>query len=66
MEPTASPKAPAKESPDDREIIHDVLAGHIQAYERLIKKYQDRIFGFCLTTLSHREEAEEAAQEVFV
>ncbi|MBI2059510.1 MAG: RNA polymerase sigma factor [Nitrospirae bacterium] len=66
MDPIETTISPAKESPNDREIIREVLGGHTQSYEALIRRYQDRIFGFCMTTLSNREEAEEAAQEVFV
>ncbi|MBI2890620.1 MAG: sigma-70 family RNA polymerase sigma factor [Nitrospirae bacterium] len=66
MDPSEPRSKPPGPPADDLEIIRQVLDGRTEAFEALIRRYQDRIFGFCMATLSHRQEAEEAAQEVFL
>jgi len=36
-----------------------------QAFNELVLRYQDRVFGLCLRMLGNRDEAEDIAQEVF-
>ena len=51
----------------DEEYIKEILDHHsAQAYEKLIGKYQNRVFTLCYRIIKHREEAEEVAQDVFV
>jgi RNA polymerase sigma-70 factor (ECF subfamily) len=47
-------------------VIHTVLKGDQEAYGSLVQAYQGRVRGLCLSMLLSREEADDAAQEVFV
>ena len=49
----------------DREIIEQVLGGYVNAFEFLLERYQDQVFGTVLKHIPY-EKAEEVAQEVFV
>ena len=40
--------------------------GDARAFERLVLKYQDRIFNLAYRLLNHREEAQELTQEIFL
>ncbi|MEL6720047.1 MAG: sigma-70 family RNA polymerase sigma factor [Bacteroidota bacterium] len=50
----------------DHIIIKQVLQGNQQAYETLVRRYQDYVFTIVLRILKRREVAEEVAQDVFV
>lgn len=49
-----------------RELVKRSLAGDDVATRMLVQRYQDRVFGFCLKILRHRQDAEDAAQETLV
>ena len=51
---------------NDREIIGRVLRGETQLYAELVNRYQNFVFTITLRYASHREDAEEIAQDVFV
>lgn len=53
-----------KENDDD--LITRIKGGDIAAFEGLVKRYQDRIYNLCLYMLKNRQNAQEAAQDVFV
>jgi RNA polymerase sigma factor (sigma-70 family) len=50
----------------DTELTALLKQGDRQAFEYLVKNYQDRIFNACLGVLQSAEDAEDMAQEVFV
>ena len=50
----------------DHIIIRQVLQGNQQAYETLVRRYQDYVFTVILRILKRREVAEEVAQDVFI
>ncbi|MEN0051098.1 MAG: sigma-70 family RNA polymerase sigma factor [Bacteroidota bacterium] len=50
----------------DHIIIQKVLRGNQQAYEVLVRRYQDYVFTVVLRILKKREVAEEVAQDVFI
>ncbi|MEM8525649.1 MAG: sigma-70 family RNA polymerase sigma factor [Bacteroidota bacterium] len=50
----------------DQIIIQEVLRDNPQAYETLVRRYQDYVFTVVLRILKKREVAEEVAQDVFV
>ncbi len=50
----------------DEELVTAFLAGDRSAFEQLVVRHQDRVFGLCIRLLGSRQRAEEAAQEVFV
>ena len=50
----------------DEQLINRVKAGDQPAFGQLIDRYQAYVFSLCLKVLENREEAEEAAQDVFI
>jgi len=50
----------------DIEVIRTVLLGNQQAYAVLVERYQNYVFTLVLRYVPNREEAEEAAQDVFI
>lgn len=54
----------APQSPE--ELAQRALEGDREALERLVAQLQDGIFGLALRMLGHREDAEDATQEILV
>ncbi|RJR18571.1 MAG: sigma-70 family RNA polymerase sigma factor [Desulfobacteraceae bacterium] len=52
--------------PIDRELIESFKAGSSEAMERLVERYENRIFTFGLKMCGHRQDAEDIAQETFL
>ena len=50
----------------DNALIDKVLRGDKKAYEALIIKYQDNIYGFLYKSTLSKEDAEDIMQEVFI
>lgn len=50
----------------DEQLIDRVKAGSNPAFGQLIDRYQGYVFSICIKVLANREEAEEAAQDVFL
>ena len=51
---------------EDQEAIQRTLAGDQSAFQFLVEKYQYYVFSVTFNILKKREEAEEAAQDVFL
>ncbi len=51
---------------EDADAVERVRAGDVEAYAFLVRKYQERIRGYCLWTLRNAADADDAAQEVFI
>jgi len=51
---------------NDSDLVRSFKEGNTIAFERLVIKYQDRIFNLCFRFLGDRQEAEDVAQEVFI
>ncbi len=51
---------------EDTELVQRFLDGSAAAFEALVVRHQNRVFGLCMRLLGSRTYAEEAAQEVFV
>lgn len=51
---------------DDSDLVNSFKEGNTIAFERLVIKYQDRIFNLCFRFLGNRQEAEDIAQEIFI
>lgn len=47
-------------------LIEAFLAGKRGAFEEIVRVHQDRVYSFCTRMLSDRDEALDAAQEVFL
>ena len=51
---------------DDPALVEALRAGDPQAPRLLIERYQGVVFGLCYRMMSHRQDAEDVAQEAFV
>jgi RNA polymerase sigma-70 factor (ECF subfamily) len=51
---------------DDAGLVEQSRQGDIGAFERLVVKYQDRVFNTCRRMCGNRSDAEDLAQETFV
>ena len=51
---------------DDPALVEALRSGDPQAARLLIERYQGVVFGLCYRMLSHRQDAEDVAQEAFV
>ncbi|MGK7345514.1 MAG: RNA polymerase sigma factor [Candidatus Nitrospinota bacterium M3_3B_026] len=65
----ASPElSPAKKASknEDLELIGKIKKGDFSAFERLVRKYETRIYNHCLKFLNNQEDAEDVLQETFL
>jgi RNA polymerase sigma-70 factor (ECF subfamily) len=53
-------------STDDSEPIGRFKKGDPSAFEALVRKYQDRVYNLCRYMLKNPEDAQDAAQDVFL
>jgi RNA polymerase sigma factor (sigma-70 family) len=51
---------------DDPALVEALRAGDPQAPRLLIERYQGVVFGLCYRMMSHRQDAEDVAQEAFL
>ena len=51
---------------DDSDILRRVAQGETAAFAELYRKYQRRLYGYCLRLLGDRDSAEDVMQTVFV
>jgi len=51
---------------DDGDLVRDCLGGDAEALSAFVQRFQPSVFGLCFRMLSHREDAEDVAQEVFL
>jgi RNA polymerase sigma factor (sigma-70 family) len=54
------------EADTDLEIVRSVQAGDVAAFDALVLKYRERVFGIVYHLTSNREEAADLAQEAFI
>lgn len=50
----------------DLEIVRRVQAGDVAAFDRIVEKYRERVFGIVYHMTSNREDAADLAQEAFI
>ena len=62
--PAATLPKPAEDA--DAELIQGFLKGDQSSFNRLVLKYQNKVFNLCYRMLGDRVEAEDVAQDVFV
>jgi RNA polymerase sigma-70 factor (ECF subfamily) len=55
-----------KDPRDELFLIRQFKDGDQSTFEWIVKKYQDRIYNLCRYLLVHPQDAEDAAQEVFI
>lgn len=53
-------------SDDDAALVRRCLRGETAAVEALVARFQGEVYGVCLRILSHRQDAEDVTQEVFL
>ena len=51
---------------DDATLVQQCLRGEVAATQQLIERFQGEVFGLCVRLLSHRQDAEDVTQEVFL
>jgi RNA polymerase sigma-70 factor (ECF subfamily) len=61
----ASPER-LKEADDDLTIVRQVQGGDVAAFDKLILKYRNRIFGVVYHLTSNREDAADLTQDAFI
>ena len=54
------------EKKTDEYYIREILKGDSGSFSQLVEKYKHIAFSLSFKLLSHREEAEEAAQDAFI
>jgi RNA polymerase sigma-70 factor (ECF subfamily) len=54
------------EADSDLEIVRRVQAGDVAAFDQLILKYRERVYGIVYNLTSNREDAADLAQEAFI
>lgn len=50
----------------DQELVQRTLAGELSAFEKLVRRYQQAVFGIVFRILRNKEEAEDIVQESFI
>jgi RNA polymerase sigma-70 factor (ECF subfamily) len=53
------------ELPGEKELIESAQQGSVNAFEKLVFHYQDRLYRFLLARAANRSDAEDALQETF-
>jgi RNA polymerase sigma-70 factor (ECF subfamily) len=51
---------------DEGELVRGCLTGNADSFRAFVQRFQSAVFGLCFRMLSHREDAEDVAQEVFL
>ncbi len=59
-------KTPKRPSDDDARLIRQYMAGERKAFDELVLKHKDRIVNLCFWFLGDYQEANDAAQEIFI
>lgn len=60
------PPVDAAPAPDDRLLVNRAQTGDLEAYDALIRRYQERIYATIYHMTSNHEDAADLAQETFV
>jgi RNA polymerase sigma-70 factor, ECF subfamily len=51
---------------DDKDLIQRFKSGNVSAFEELLRRYQDRVYNLCRHMVDDRDDARDAAQDVFI
>ena len=54
------------EADSDMEVVRQVQAGDVAAFDRLILKYRERVYGIVYNLTSNREDAADLTQDAFI
>ncbi len=72
MEPPAEsaqpnrPTSAADEVVEVRKLVREAQGGDLSAYDELVRRHQERIYGLCYHMTSNHEDAHDLAQDAFV
>lgn len=58
--------APATLAPDDATLVRRAKRGDLDAYDDLVRRYQERIYATIYHMTAHHEDANDLAQETFI
>lgn len=63
----SSPSLPSPpQDPSDEELVQRAQIGDTAAYDVLVRRHFDRLFGFVYNMIGHRQDAEDLVQTIFV
>lgn len=65
---TPPPRAdvPPSDTPEDAALVRRAQAGDLEAFDTLVRRYQERIYSVIYHMTAHHEDAADLAQEAFV
>jgi len=64
--PAPVPPGAAPEAPDEIELVRRARRGDLEAYDELVRRYQERIYATIYHMTANHEDANDLAQETFV
>jgi len=59
-------REPEVVSPDDADLVRQAKLGDLEAYDALVRRYQERIYATIYHMTAHHEDASDLAQETFI
>ena len=62
----AHSRNPHDESFSDSDVLADVMAGDVEAFEKIVTRHKNRLFNFVFRFVGDRETAEDIIQETFL
>ena len=63
---SASAKPPTEDAAEVKRLVTQAQGGDMDAFDALVGRYQERIYGLCYHLTSNHEEAADLAQDAFV
>src|SRR2546428_8024207 len=64
--PTPPTSKAATDAPEDQHLVKRAQGGDLEAYDELIRRYQERIYATIYHMTSNHEDANDLAQEAFI
>lgn len=64
--PESADNSPNPTSPDDPTLVQQAQAGDLQAYDTLVRRYQERIYSTIYQITANHEDANDLAQDTFI
>src|SRR5438876_4985994 len=64
--PTPSTSKAATDAPEDQHLVTRAQGGDLEAYDELIRRYQERIYATIYHMTANHEDANDLAQETFI
>ena len=64
--PTPSASPAAIDASEDQQLVKRAQLGHLEAYDELIRRYQERIYATINHMTANHEDANDLAQETFI